>query len=143
MAIQTRTSLLPKRDERPRRTRPQKPGPPLLSGCILDNIACAGLFPASMHGGLISNPEASSAHASPRRLQGNLAQADSQGRPDVIPLSERAISEYWDATLEKGRKSGLRLIQMDVLEQRNAVTGTQHNFAQTVNEYIEKKLRGE
>ena len=66
-----------------------------------------------------------------------------KGDPNGIPLAERAINEYWDVTLEKGRKSGLRLIQMDVLEQRNAVTGTQHNFAQTVNDYIEKKLRGE
>jgi hypothetical protein len=48
-----------------------------------------------------------------------------------------------DATLEKGRKSGLRLIQLDVLEQRNAVLGAPRNVAQAVNDYIEKKLRGE
>ena len=39
-----------------------------------------------------------------------------------MPLAERAINEYWDVTLEKGRRSSLRLIQ---------------------NDYIEKKLRGE
>jgi hypothetical protein len=57
--------------------------------------------------------------------------------------AERAINEYWDATLEKGRKSGLRVIQLDVLEQRNAVLGAQRAFAESVNDYIEKKLRGE
>jgi len=34
-----------------------------------------------------------------------------------IPLAERAINEYWDVTLEKGRKSGLRLIQLAQLAQ--------------------------
>ena len=71
-----------------------------------------------------------------RRL---IAKGDMNG----IPLAERAINEYLDATVEKGRKSGLRLIQLDVLEQRNAVLGAQHDFAQAVNDYIEKKLRGE
>jgi hypothetical protein len=75
--------------------------------------------------------------------QGILRRLIAKGDPNGIPLAERAINEYWDATLEKGRKSGLRLIQMDVLEQRNAALGTQHNFAQTVSDYIEKKLRGE
>jgi hypothetical protein len=60
-----------------------------------------------------------------------------------LHLAECAINEYWDITLEKGRKSGLRLIQHDVLTQRNAVVGVQHDFAQAVNDYIEKKLRGE
>jgi hypothetical protein len=60
-----------------------------------------------------------------------------------MPLAERAINEYWDVTLEKARRSGLRLIRQDVLEQRNAVVGAQHDFAQAVNDYIEKKVRGE
>ena len=68
-----------------------------------------------------------------------IAKGDIKG----IPLAERDINEYWDATLEKARKSGLRLIQQDVLDQRNAVLGAQHNFAQAVNDRIEKKLRGE
>jgi hypothetical protein len=38
-----------------------------------------------------------------------------KGDMNGIPLAERAINEYWDATLEKARKSGLRLIQQDVL----------------------------
>lgn len=74
---------------------------------------------------------------------GILRRLIAKGDLNGLPLAERAINEYWDATLEKGRKSGLRLIQMDVLEQRNAVVGAQHHFSQAVNDYIEKKLRGE
>lgn len=66
-----------------------------------------------------------------------------KGDPNGVPLAKRAIDEYWDVTLEKGRKSGLRLVQIDVLEQRNAVVGAQHDFAQAVNDYIEQRLRGE
>ena len=71
-----------------------------------------------------------------RRL---IAKGDMSG----MPLAERVINEYWDVTLEKAKRSGLRLIQQDVLEQRNAVIGAQHDFAQAVNDYIEKKLTGE
>jgi hypothetical protein len=71
-----------------------------------------------------------------RRL---IAKGDMNG----LPFAERAINEYWDVTPEKARKSGLLLIQQDVLDQRNAVLGAQHDFAQAVNDYIEKKLRGE
>lgn len=66
-----------------------------------------------------------------------------KGDPNGIPLAERAINEYWSVTLEKARKSGLRLLQLDVLDQRNAVVGSQHDFAQAVNDYIEQKLLGE
>lgn len=66
-----------------------------------------------------------------------------KGDPSGIPSAERAVNEYFDVTLERARKSGLRLIQLDVLEQRNAVVGAQHDFAQAVNDYIEQKLRGE
>jgi len=75
--------------------------------------------------------------------KGILRRLIAKGDMNGIPLAERAINEYWDATLEKARKSGLRLVQQDVLDQRNAVLGAQHNFAQAVNDRIEKKLRGE
>jgi len=55
--------------------------------------------------------------------------------------AERALNEYLEATPPKARSSGLRLIQADVLDQRDAVTGAQHNFADAVNAYIEQKLR--
>jgi hypothetical protein len=62
---------------------------------------------------------------------------------DGLPLAEWEINEYWDATPEKARRSGLRVLQLDVLDLRNAVLGAQRNFAEAVNDYIEKKLRGE
>jgi hypothetical protein len=68
-----------------------------------------------------------------RRL---IAKGDTNG----ISLAERAIDEYWEATPAQARKSGLRFLQQDVLNQRNAVLGSQRNFADTVNDYIEKKL---
>jgi hypothetical protein len=66
-----------------------------------------------------------------------------KGDINGIPLAERAINEYCDATLEKARKSGLRLIQLDVLAQRDAILGDRRHFAEAVNDYIERKLRGE
>jgi hypothetical protein len=63
-----------------------------------------------------------------------------KGDPNGIPLAERAIDEYLDATPPSARKSGLRLIQQDVLVPYNAVVGVQRSFAETVNIYIEKKL---
>jgi hypothetical protein len=74
---------------------------------------------------------------------GILRRLIAKGDLNGIPLAERAINEYWDATLEKARKSGLRLIQLDVLAQRNAVLGDRRQFAEAVNDCIEKKLAGE
>jgi len=66
-----------------------------------------------------------------------------KGDPNGVPLAERAINEYLDVTPPNARKSGLRLIQQDVLVQRNAVVGVQCSFAETVNAYIERKLSEE
>ena len=74
---------------------------------------------------------------------GLLRRLIAKGDMNAIPLAERAINEYWDVTPSNAQKSGLRLLQHDVLEQRNAVLGEQRDFAQAVNDYIEKKLRGE
>ena len=74
---------------------------------------------------------------------GILRRLIARGDMNGIPLAERAINEYWDVTLEKGRRSGLRVVQLDVLDQRNAVLGAQRAFAEAVNDYIEKKLKGE
>ncbi|WP_426613803.1 hypothetical protein [Bradyrhizobium sp. McL0616] len=63
-----------------------------------------------------------------------------RGDPNAISLAERAVNEYLEATPSGARKSGLRLIQQDVLAQYNAVLGVQRSFAETVNAYIEKKL---
>jgi hypothetical protein len=61
----------------------------------------------------------------------------------AIPLAERAINEYLDATPANARKSGLRSLREDVLTQRDAVLGKQRSFADTVNAYIEQKLTAE
>jgi hypothetical protein len=68
-----------------------------------------------------------------RRLiaKGNVAQ---------LYLAERAINEYLEATPRIARISGLRLLQEDILAQRNAVVGDQRNFSDIVNIYIEKKI---
>jgi hypothetical protein len=57
--------------------------------------------------------------------------------------SLREPSTNLDATPIQARKSGLRLLQVYVLNRRNAVLGDQRNFADTVNAYIEKKLAEE
>jgi hypothetical protein len=63
-----------------------------------------------------------------------------KGDVDQIPFARRAVDEYVAATPERARKSGLRLLQEDVLLQRNAVTGDRRNFADVVKIYVEKKL---
>ena len=64
-----------------------------------------------------------------------------KGDINGILLAERAINEYCDVTPGRVRKKvGLRFLQQDVLDQRNAVLGNQRTFADTVNAYIEKKL---
>ena len=67
---------------------------------------------------------------------GTLRRLIAKGDMNDLPLAERAIDEYWDATLEKARRSGLRVLQLDVLDLRNAVLGAQRNFAEAVNDYI-------
>jgi hypothetical protein len=71
---------------------------------------------------------------------GILRRLIAEGDPNCIPLAERTINEYLDVTPPSARKSGLRLIQQDVLVQHNAVVGVQRSFAETVNAYIDKKL---
>jgi hypothetical protein len=66
-----------------------------------------------------------------------IAKGDVKG----ISLAERAINEWWDVTPAHARKSGLRYLQQDVLDQRNAVLGDQRNFADALNACIEKKLQ--
>jgi hypothetical protein len=71
---------------------------------------------------------------------GILRRLIAKGDVNGIPLAKRAINEYWDAAPVQARESGLRFVQQDVLNQRNAVTGDHRNLADTVNAYIEKKL---
>jgi hypothetical protein len=74
---------------------------------------------------------------------GILRRLIAKGDLDSIPLAERAVDEYRNATFPGARKSGLRLVQQDVLAQQNAVLGDRRAFAEMVNTYIEKKLAEE
>ncbi|MCA1458422.1 hypothetical protein I6F35_35515 [Bradyrhizobium sp. BRP22] len=71
---------------------------------------------------------------------GILRRLIAKGNLNGVPLAERAINEYWDATLPRARKSGLRLLRQDILAQANAVVGDRRSFAEIVNAYIETKL---
>ena len=74
-----------------------------------------------------------------RRL---IAKGDMNG----LPLAERAINEYWEIALEKARKSGLRLVQQDVLAQRNAVLGATRlcsSREQLYRKEAERRIEGE
>ena len=75
--------------------------------------------------------------------QGILRRLIAKGDPAALPLAERAIKEYLAVTPIGARKSGLRLIQQDVMAQYNAVVGVQRSFAESVNAHIEKKLAEE
>ena len=63
-----------------------------------------------------------------------------EGDPSAIPLAETAINKYLEVTPQGAHKSGLRLIQEDVLAQYSGLVGVQRSFAETVNAYIQKKL---
>jgi hypothetical protein len=64
----------------------------------------------------------------------------SKGDPSAIPLAENAIDAYLDITPSKARRSGLRVLQQDALDQHGALVGVQRSFAETVSAYIERKL---
>jgi AraC-like DNA-binding protein len=69
-----------------------------------------------------------------------LRQLIAKGNIDDIPLAQRVIDEYCDATPTEARTSGLQLLQQDVLNQRNAVLGSHRHFGDAVNDYIQKQL---
>ena len=74
---------------------------------------------------------------------GILRRLIAKGDLNGLPLAERAINKYWDGAPTAARKSGLRFLQQDVLDQRNAVLGGHGNFADAVSASIEKKLAEE
>ena len=70
-----------------------------------------------------------------RRL---IAAGDTSG----IPLAEKVIEEYWEATPSRARKSGLLFIQQILHERSDALSRESRDFADTVDAYFEKKLGG-
>ena len=71
---------------------------------------------------------------------GFLRRLIAKGDMNGVSLAERAVNEYCDPTPERARKGGLRFLQQDVLDQRDAVLGNRRSFADAVNAYIEEKL---
>jgi hypothetical protein len=62
------------------------------------------------------------------------------GDTNGIPLAERAITEYWEGTPPRARKSGLLYMQQILHEHRDAVSRESRDFADTVDAYIERML---
>ena len=63
-----------------------------------------------------------------------------EGNVDKLYIVDSAIKGYVEATPPKARISGLRLLQQDLIAQRNGASGDQRNFADIVILRIEQKL---
>jgi len=70
-------------------------------------------------------------------LRALIAEAHSNG----ISKAEKAIDEYLAAESPAAQKDGLRNVQQVVQTHRNEATGVHRSFADTVNDYIEAKMR--
>jgi len=64
-----------------------------------------------------------------------------EGRSGDAGLAERSIDQYVAATEAPTRTEALRSVQQVVLADRNAASGDQRDFAEVVNDYIEKLMR--
>jgi hypothetical protein len=64
-----------------------------------------------------------------------------EGEPNAIPLAEKAINDLMDATPGPRQKASLESVQAIVQEHRDAAEGCQLQFADTINDYIEKLMR--
>jgi hypothetical protein len=59
-----------------------------------------------------------------------------------VPMAERSIDEYVAATEPPARSGALREVQQAVQTHRDAAaSGDQRDFAEIVNDYIEKLMR--
>jgi hypothetical protein len=64
-----------------------------------------------------------------------------EGQGSDVGLAERSIDEYVAATEAPTRTDALRNVQQVVLAHRDAASGDQRDFAEIVNDYIEKLMR--
>jgi hypothetical protein len=64
------------------------------------------------------------------------------GGTNGISLAEWAITEYWEGTPPRVRKSGLLYMQQILHEHRDALGRESRDCADTVDAYIEKMLAG-
>jgi hypothetical protein len=70
-----------------------------------------------------------------RRL---IAEGDTNG----IGAAERAVNEYVATTAPEDRKTALLHVQQAVQAHKEEASGINLSFADTVNDYIEKLMRG-
>jgi len=66
-----------------------------------------------------------------------------RGDPKGIPLAMSAIDDYLAMAPVSARQRGLRALQQDALDLHVSSVGVQRSFAETVDAYIERKLREE
>ena len=66
-----------------------------------------------------------------------------RGDPKGIPLAMGAIDDYLAMAPICARRRGLRVLQQDALELHVSSVGVQRSFAETVDAYIERKLKDE
>ena len=66
----------------------------------------------------------------------------SEGDTNGIGAAERAVNEYIAAAAPADRKNALLNVQRAVQAHREEVSGINLSFADTVNDYIEKLMRG-
>jgi hypothetical protein len=66
-----------------------------------------------------------------------------RGDPKAIPSAKGAIDEYLAMAPVSARRNGLRVLQQDAWDLHDAGVGVQRSFAETVDAYIERKLKEE
>jgi hypothetical protein len=71
-----------------------------------------------------------------------LRQLIAEAQVNGIRLAEKALDEFVAATAPLKQNDELRCVQLIVRTHRDAATGSRLSFADTVNEYIEKLVRG-
>ena len=76
-------------------------------------------------------------HKCTAALRPLIAEAETNG----IPLAENAINELVATTPAPERRDALESVQSVVNAHRDAATGSQFDFANTVNDYIEKLMQ--
>jgi hypothetical protein len=64
-----------------------------------------------------------------------------EAEPHGIPLAENAINELVAATPEQERRDALESVRTVVKGHCDDCSGSQFDFATTVNDYIEKLIR--
>jgi hypothetical protein len=77
------------------------------------------------------------------KCSGDLRRLIGVADTDGVPMAEKSIDEYVAAIAPPARTGALREVQQVVQTHRDAAaSGEQRDFAEIVNDYIEKLMRG-